>query len=400
MTTWEHPAALAGPAISWDRAERILVVRPDNLGDVVLLGPALRALRAAAPRARLDLLAAPAGAAAAALLPEVDDVLVASVCWQQLDPYALPVAADQALIQRLAEPGYQIAVMFTSFSQSPWPAATLCRLAGVPVRVGMSKEFGGAALTHWVPSPADELHQVDRSLHLVERVGVHPAGRRLHVQLADDARAAAHHLRQQRGLPAGDFALVLPGASCSSRRYDPQRLASTVGLLGAAGLPVLVAGTAREASLVEQVAAGSPAAVALAGELDVPGLAATIASSVVVICNNSGGAHLAEAVGTPSVVLFAGTELPAQYAPRFAPSVVLTVPTGCTPCRRLTCPLPPPGTMACLDVAPDEVAARALELISSARGRRVGGGPPHRHLTDGRRGGRSAAAGPWPGSGR
>ncbi len=170
VTGFEHPAALSGPAIRWDALERLLVVRPDNLGDVLLAGPAIAALRAAAPRARLELLASPAGAPAAALLPEVDGVIVARVSWQQIETTAEPPDTD--LVARLAERHYDAAVVLTSFSQSPWPAGYALQQAAVPVRAGTSKEFGGTALTHWVPAPDDGLHQVDRALHLLARLGV------------------------------------------------------------------------------------------------------------------------------------------------------------------------------------------------------------------------------------
>jgi len=101
-----------------------------------------------------------------------------------------------------------------------------------------------------------------------------------------------------------------------------------------------------------------PGVVALAGTLDVPGLAGLLAGAAVAITNNSGGAHLADAVGTPVAVLFAGTELAAQYQPRSVPSAVLGVPTPCTPCRQLRCPF----ELQCLDVPPDEVVDAALRL--------------------------------------
>jgi ADP-heptose:LPS heptosyltransferase len=353
----EHPAALAGPPIDWPALRRILVVRPDNLGDVVLSGPALRALRRAAPRARLDLLAAPAGAAVAPLLPEVGEVLVASVSWQQLDPAAVPAEEDLALLDRIRAGRYDAAVLLTSFTQSPWPAAQLCRLAGVPVRVGTSKEFGGAALTHWVPSPPDELHQVDRALRVLARVGVPPVDGRLRLAVPDAARATARRVLAEHGV-TGPYAVLLPGASCSSRRYPVDRFAEVAGLLAAAGLPVLVSGTAAESEPVARVAGNRAGVLAAAGELDVPALAAALAGARVVVCNNSGGAHLADAVGVPAVVLFAGTEQPEQFRPRAVPAAVLTVPTPCAPCRQLRCPY----GLECLDLAPERVAREALRL--------------------------------------
>jgi ADP-heptose:LPS heptosyltransferase len=99
--------------------------------------------------------------------------------------------------------------------------------------------------------------------------------------------------------------------------------------------------------------------VALAGALDVPGLAGLLAGAAVVVANNSGGMHLADAVGTPTVALFAGTELVEQFRPRSVPAAVLGVPTTCSPCRQFTCPF----QHECLDVPPDAVTSAVLELV-------------------------------------
>jgi ADP-heptose:LPS heptosyltransferase len=359
VTAWEHPAALAGPPIDWAALRRILVVRPDNLGDVIMCGPALRALHRAAPDAMLHLLASPAGAAVAPLLSEVDGVLTASVSWQQMDPGAVSAADDRELIGRIRDGGYDAAVILTSFSQSPWPVAYLCRFAGVPVRLGMSAEFGGAGLTHWVPAAPAGIHQVDRALETLRRAGVPPVGARLHLSVPAAAHAEARAVLREHGLGLGErYALLLPGASCASRRYDADRLAAVAGMVADAGLRPVVAGTESEAGLVGRVAAGASGAVCLAGQLAVPALAAVVAGSSVVVCNNSGGAHLASAVGTPVVVLFAGTERQAEYAPRFTPAAVLTRPTECAPCRQLRCPY----ALQCLDLAPSVVAEQALRL--------------------------------------
>lgn len=372
MTAWDHPATLAGAAVDWGQQERLLVVRPDNLGDVVLCGPALRALRRAAPRARLDLLAAPAGAAAAPLLPEVDAVLLASVSWQQIDPAAIPADDDLALVRRIADGRYDAAIILTSASQSPWPAGYLCRLAGVPVRVGTSAEFGGAGLTHWVPAPPDGLHQADRALHVLRRVGVPPMETSLRLRIPPAARQVARRMLAAAGVAVGEpYVLLLPGASCPSRRYPADRFRTVVALLAQEGARVVVAGPAREAPLLDEVAAGSPDAVAAAG-FDVPALAAAVADADVVVCNNSGGTHLADALGRPVVVLFGGTERVPEYAPRFFRSAVLRIPTVCSPCRQLSCPY----ELECLDLPPEEVARHALRLRTATTGAGRRAGPP------------------------
>lgn len=354
MTLLEHPAALAGGPVDWPSLRRVLVVRPDNVGDVLMCGPTLRMLRAGAPRARIELLASPAGSAAAALLPEVDDVLVASVSWQQLTAPAGP-GGDDELVERLRARGYDAALILTSFSQAPWPAAEVCRRAGIPVRAGLSREFGGPVLSHWVPAPPEHGHQVDRGRVLGARLGLPDAGHALRVTPPETGRETAARVV---GAGTGPLAVLVPGASCSSRRYSPERFGRVARALSR-DTTVLVVGTATEGDLVDAVVAGAPAACGLAGELDLAGLAGLLERADVVVANNSGAAHLADAVGTPVVVLFAGTEEPGQYAPRSVRSATLRIPTSCAPCRQLVCPF----AHECLDVAPARVEAEVRRML-------------------------------------
>ncbi|NHC14492.1 glycosyltransferase family 9 protein [Motilibacter sp. E257] len=327
-----------------------------------MLGPALRLLRHAAPAAQLDLLASPGGAAAAALLPELAGSIVTSPSWQRAGVAPPPdPAAEQELVARVAAGGYDAAVVFTSFSQSPWPPAYVCWLAGVPVRLGMSKEFGGALLSTWVPSPEDGVHQVDRALHLLERAGAGVSdGHDLRVRVPAEAVESAPRALRAAGVdPHGPYAVVLPGASCSSRRWEPARFAAASRLMADAGLPVLVVGTEGERELVTEVAsAAGPGVVPLAGVLSLTELAAVLQACTVAVTNNSGGMHLADAVRAPLVALFAGTEEIGQYAPRSTRATVLNRPTACSPCRAFRCPF----AHECLDVAPAEAAGAALAL--------------------------------------
>jgi ADP-heptose:LPS heptosyltransferase len=341
-----HPAALAGPPVDWAALDRVLVVRLDNLGDVVLTGPLIRAVRAVLhPGARLDLLASPGGAAVAPLLPGVDEVLVTRAVWQDASA-AMPQdpARELELVDRLR--GYDAVVVSTSFSQSPWPAAYAAYLAGVPIRIGQSAEFGGSLLTHWVLPPADDrtAHQVDRSLRLIAAAGVPSTSPALEL-LPPPVNPPA----------AGDYVLLAPGASAPSRRY--RHFARVTELLRAEGLRVLVVGPEKEAELVAEVSGGIDG---LAGTLDVPGLAAAVAGARLVVTNNSGCLHLADAYRVPSVVLFAGTETLGQYAPRAGEATVLSRPVSCSPCRSFTCPY----HQECLDVDPEQVAAAVLARLA------------------------------------
>ena len=87
----------------WAEARNILVLRLDNIGDVVMTSPALRAIKEALPEARLTLMASPAGAQAAPLLPWVDDVLVERVLWQDLGHLDFAPEREEALVERLRQ---------------------------------------------------------------------------------------------------------------------------------------------------------------------------------------------------------------------------------------------------------------------------------------------------------
>lgn len=388
--TLPHPAALAGPPVDWASLTRILVVRPDNLGDVLLLGPALRALRAASPSARLTLLASPAGAAVAPVLPEIDEVVIASPVWQDAGPAgAVDPAGTLALVEQVRAGAFDAALIFTSFSQSPYPAAFVCLLAEVPIRAALSREFGGGLLTHWQPAPEFTQHQVDRAVHLLASLGapVDGVGGALHAEVPAAAGVGA---RRTVGLADGErFAVLLPGASCSSRRWEPAHFAAVARGLVERGRTVVVAGSAREAELVRDVvdraaaavraseaggvtAAGSPPRMlAAVGDLDVPALAGLLAAADVAVVNNSGGMHLADAVRTPVVALFAGTELVEEYAPRSGASRVLNRPTACTPCRAFRCPF----GHECLAITPDEVLDEIAALAPGIGAVRSQAGP-------------------------
>jgi ADP-heptose:LPS heptosyltransferase len=333
------------------------VVRADNIGDVVTATPALRAVRAAAPDARVELLASPAGTGVVPMIPELDGVLTVSASWQQLPGAAgADAAAERELLERLRAGRYDLLLVLTSFSQSPWPVAELGLLAGIGTRVVHSREFGGAVATHWVSPPPDATHQVDRALHLLAAIGVPHRGRETSLRVPSDALRAAGGLA-----PAGPFAVLAPGASCAARRYPAERFGAAAAQLARAGLPVLVAGAEKETPLVERVVAGAAhPGVTAVPPVPLPVFTALLARAAVAVTNNSGGMHLADAVRTPVAVTYAGTEHPAQLRPRSTPAALLGRDVPCAPCRQLQCPF----SHECLDVPAREVAAAALGLVT------------------------------------
>ncbi len=339
---------------------RVLLVRLDNIGDILMLSPAVGALRRAWPGAELALMASPAGASAAGLVPGLDEVFAHRALWQDargdmpLDP-----GREQALVSELARRSFDAALIFTSFSQSPFPPAYACYLAGIPLRVGQSREFGGGLLTHAVRPPADDCHQVDRNLHLLREVGIPvggPEAAATRIMVTPAAHARAQRLLQERGV-RGDFVVIAPGATCSARRYPEGRYAAVAAGLRRAGRAVVVVGGPKDAARGAAVA-GASGAVSLCGQTDIAALVALLARARLLIANDSGPMHLADAVGCPMVILYAGTDLESQWRPRRAPARLLRRPTACSPCYRFTCPY----ELECLAIPPAEVVAHALGL--------------------------------------
>jgi lipopolysaccharide heptosyltransferase II len=348
---------------AWRRARRVLAVRTDNLGDVLMTTPALAALKATL-RCHLTLLASPSGAAAAPHLPCVDETIAVAAPWSKQSRYD-PL---DAIVRRVRDGRFDAAVIFTTSTQCALPAATLLALAGVPLRLAHARENPYALLTDWVRDDGDRFaqHEVERQLALVRSIGADGGLPRLRFALRrDDAVAARARLQAAGVAPGRPYVALHPGASAPSRRYAPERFGAAAASIAAdTGMPVVVLGGDDDRAAVETVVRGatSPAVRALAGTLTLGELAAVIAEARLLVCNNSGPAHLAAALRTPVVQLYALTN--PQHTPWGTPARVLNRDVPCRNCLQSVCPQP---THACLDVPAEAVAAAACELLTGER---------------------------------
>lgn len=345
----------------WLRARNILAIRPDNIGDVVMTGPALRAVKAALPAARITLLASPGGATAAPLLPWIDDVIVGRVLWQQIKDFPFDPARERELINTLAARNFDAALIFTSFSQTPHAPGYMCYLAGIPLRAGEGKEFGGQVLTTELRGAPDDMHQVERNLRLVEALGFPVYDRQLAVAIPDAARGRVAVLLGDLGVDsAAPLVLLHPGASAQARRYPPERAGAVARLLSERGRHVLVTGVERETALIETVRQHAPRVRCLLGGTTLAEYAALIEHAALVICGNTLPLHLADAVRTPVLSLYSGTDLEAQWQPRNTQFRLLRRSTPCHPCYLFQCPIDLP----CLDIPPQEVVHAAEAMLA------------------------------------
>ncbi|MBW4582117.1 MAG: hypothetical protein KME42_21335 [Tildeniella nuda ZEHNDER 1965/U140] len=349
----------------WSGARNILVMRLDNIGDVLMISPALHAIKDALPEARLTLMASPGGTKAAALLPWLDDVLTCRALWQDLGKLPFDPDREGALIATLRDRQFDAAIIFTSFSQTPHPAAFMCYLAGIPLRLGESKEWGGAVLSTEVKAAPDTIHQVERNLRLIEAVGFPVRDRSLCLHIPEAAQQRAIVKLQEHGLEPGEpYLLLNPWTSCQSRNYAVDRFAIAAHQLAErTGDRVVVTGMASDrphsAPLLDRLGTH---AINLIGDTDLSELAALIANARLMLSNNTSTMHLADATRTPSVILFAGTEYESQWQPRSTNAKLLRQPTVCSPCYAFTCPY----NLECLDIPPETVVATGLTLLGMA----------------------------------
>jgi ADP-heptose:LPS heptosyltransferase len=336
----------------------VLVVRLDSAGDVLLSGPAVRAVAAGA--GRVTYLCGPNGRAAAALLPGVDEIVVHRAPWIDPEPEPVTREAVSTLVDDLAGRGIDQAVILTSWHQSALPTALVLRMAGVGTVAAVSDDYPGSLLDvrHRVD---DDLHEVLRALSTVATLGYRlPPG--------DDGRLRLRPLAPPpAGLaPAAPYVVVHPGASVPARAWSPAANAALVDALADAGRRVVVTGSPDETGLAAFVAgpANRGGVVNLAGSSDLAGLAAVLAGADAVVVGNTGPAHLAAAVGTPVVSLFAPTVPSARWAPWGVPMVLLgDQEIVCAGCRARTCPV---AGHPCLSSVPVTAVVEAVDRVAPA----------------------------------
>ena len=334
--------------------KRLLAVRQDNNGDVTLAGPALRALAA---HGRVTLACGPSGEGAAHLLPGVDDVVVIRANWIDGMPAAIDPAQIEDDIARYAAIGADEAFVFTSFHQSPLPTALLLRLAHVPRIAAISVDYPGSLLDVRA-HVRDDIHEVERALALVRAAGyVPPHG--------DDARLAYRELPPRRaGLPE-EYVVVQPGATVAARAWAPGKLRALVARLSARGRAVVVVGNAQEAGLAREVV-GMSGALDLCGATTYAEFAAIVRDASALVVGNSAGIHVASAVGTPVVTIFAPTIAPVRFAPWRVPFAMLgDHAIACAGCRARVCPIP--GQPCTGEIGIDEVVAALESLLAENR---------------------------------
>jgi heptosyltransferase-2 len=339
---------------------RILVRQVNWVGDAVLTLPALEALDRRFPQAEITLLAKSWVSGLFAGQPGVDRII----------EYR-PEAAHKGLLGRwrlaaqLRKENFDLAVVFPNSLD----AALVPCLARIPRRLGYPTDGRRWLLTHPIGgrSTLPGRHQVERYLDIVRALGG-DGGAALRLRVSPEAQQAAERLLADHGIGPDDLAVAVnPGSVYgSAKRWPAERFAAVADRLAdRTGARVLLIGSERETSILEQVAAAMRGpAVNLGGRTNLRTLVGILARAGLLLSNDTGAMHIAAAVGTPVVAIFGPTDAEAT-GPLGTRSRIVREPVPCSPCLLRECPI----DHRCLTrVSVDQVLHAAMELLEVGRG--------------------------------
>ena len=346
---------------------RILVVDLDNIGDLLLATPAIRALRRCFPDATLDALVTDYAAPALRGNPHVDGILT---CDKGIGGTSLWERA--ALAWRISRRRYDLGVILEAHWGYAGFASLLLALASVPRRIGRDLGKHRSLLTAAVP--VRQQHWIETYLEVAGLAGAKPDGDRMDFPISPGDEEAYAGWCRERGLAGTAPIVLLPGGTMHtiSRRWSADGFAAVgEALARSSGAPVVVIGGPADVALAETVVArmGVPAHSA-AGALSLGATGALLRKSRIFITNDSGPLHIAAAVGTPTVVILGPTD-PLVFGPRGIPHEIVRVPLPCSPCIRVgdfpPCPINP-RELCLRSVTPTMVLQAAERLLVRTAG--------------------------------
>ena len=407
VRAFDFAGGLAAPAWRWLRParfdstpRRILVVQLDHLGDAVLTSPLIGQLRAAYPAATIDVLASPSNHEVFEANPLIDHVRIAERTWFERSPSRRGLAREVWRLGRsLRGERYDLGIDVRGDVLS----ILVLALAGVSRRVGFAMGGGAFLLTDVADWTAGR-HEVRSRLALLEPLGIAPdfttptfvdvrdddrtviakalreawsqqAPRRREVAAAPSPALAADGWLEADP-PSTDWSgddepgseppllVVHSGAGTAAKRWPRRHWRSLIEKFLKDGWRVVVVG-GKEDPPLSRILEPHERFLDWSGRLSVRRTTALLERADLYIGADSGPAHLAGSVGTISVILFSGTNLPRQWRPWSRRSLVLRKRVACGPCHQKVCPLSGHPCMAGID--PDRVHRAALRWWTRAR---------------------------------
>ncbi len=307
-----------------------LIVEPWGIGDIVLATPAMQAIRAQFPRARILLLSREYGSELLANSGLVDDVITVSLPWTAFTDKYKPGRYDLGALRRLFARLRAEKIDVSLDARRDFRSNIITYLGGARRRIGF--DFGGASrlLTDALPSGTQNEHKVADWLQLLEPIAGHKvAGFMPRLVVTDEERFRARKTLRDNGI-LGDKPIVAvhPGASQTVRRWEAKRFGAVLDRLhDEAGAQLFMIRDPEGHWETIQTRSDVPRL-----SFSLREMMAVIAESDSLLCSDSGPMHIAGALGTPVTALF-GPQVREWYGPRGALDRVVSVAEmPCRPC--------------------------------------------------------------------
>jgi ADP-heptose:LPS heptosyltransferase len=330
----------------------IAVFRALQLGDMLCAVPALRALRAAAPQARITLIGLPWATEFARRFAHYIDDFIAFPGFPSWPEQDVDAAAFPGFLMQVQERHADLLIQMHGSGAHSNPLAVLFGAKRVAGFYGDGQYCPNAAtFLPWY----EEEHEIQRFVRLMEYLGAPSRGEQLEFPFPDNEAAAS--------VQDADYVCLHPGARLRSRRWFPERFAEVGDRLAKEGLQIVLTGTTSESALTHAIAIRMHAPVIdLCGATNLNGMAKLISGAKLLICNDTGVSHIAAALGTPSVVIACGSDIK-----RWAPldtrrHATLAAHVACRPCMHETCPIGHPCAEAVTANIVFEEARKVLSL--------------------------------------
>ncbi len=362
---------------------RILVLRLERIGDLLMTLGALESIRATWPQARIHLAVGSWNVDVARQLSWIDHVEPLDAPWLAREGEAAGVAELLRRTRRWRRERFELAMNLEGDIRSN----LLLGLSGAPMRVGFAMAGGGSVLTDVVRY--DPRAHSDENTRAVVRAAAARLGAavveppaawpRFSLPAASVERAAS--LLERGGAPAARTMIGLhAGGGRAIKQWYPERFGQAVGRIAErVGAAIVLTGTREDRPLVDEARAAIPAGlevIDLAGPLDLLTLAAVLSRLALYVTGDTGPMHLAAAMGTPVVGVF-GLSDPARYAPLVPRRRIVRIDLPCSPCNRVR--LPPERCRGhvpdCLEgIGADMVARAGLDLLAEIEARSIAPG--------------------------
>lgn len=343
---------------SLDQApEKVLIIKPSALGDVVTALPVLRALRRKFPQARLSWLISTNCASLMAGDADLDEIVPfqrrrLGRAWRS----AGAAAALAGLLKALRRACYDWVIDLQGLFRSGFFA----RATGAPIRAGFAnaRECAWMFYTHRL-LPKSE-HTVDRNIELAAMLGLDARREDMTLSVSAEGEAFGESFRARCEVAGRPYLVFVPPTRWETKLY-PVRHWRTLAARLAKRVPIALVGTAGDAEMCSRIARSAGAGVIdLAGQTTIPQMVGLIAASACVVCSDSAAQHIAQAVGTDAVVLIGPTR-PRRTGPILR-GRCLVAPVPCQGCLKRAC-----RHITCMQAIDPQTVAAAVEESLAGR---------------------------------